>query len=299
MKVIYKMENLINGKCYIGQTNNFKKRMNAHKSDSNNPKSHSYKTPLSNAIRKYGWNNFKNTIIEEIPDGENYKFVDAREKFFIEYYNSLTTKNGYNIATGGQGCPKPKLSYEEKLQLSKIFTTKDIKDIQYRMRKGEKRNHIMKLYPQLTPSYFDNINLGLNFKNNNWNYPLHNYSQDLSKINDIKIIHQIKNDIIKGLKYKDIANKWELSPSMISLINNGKQWYEEEYTYPLCYKNQSRVHAANTWVKDVQQDLLHSQLNLKEIANKYDKSYSTIKKINSGSSHRKKNYKYPLTSNRT
>ena len=86
---------------------------------------------------------------------------------------------------------------------------------------------------------------------------------------------------------------------MISLINNGKQWYEREYNYPLKYCNNSRNHSANTWVKDVQYDLINSSLTMKEISKKYDKAYSTIKKINYGNSHRNPTYKYPLTSNRT
>lgn len=299
MKVIYMMINKINGKKYIGQTNNFQVRMNGHKSDAFNPNSHSYNYPLSNAIRKYGWENFDNRIIEEISDEEDYRYVDERERFFIQYYNSLSTQNGYNITNGGAGCPKPKLTFEQKVALSKLFTLEQVIDIQTRIQAGEKRITIMQDYPYLTNSLFDNINTGLNFGNENLTYPLYNYKKDLSKRFTQDEIHQIKNDIIQGNKYKDIAQKWDLAISMISLINNGKQWFEKEYNYPLCYCKNSRTHAANTWVKDVQQDLINSSLKMIEIAVKYNKAYSTIKKINSGASHKNPNYKYPLTSNRT
>ena len=43
---------------------------------------------------------------------------------------------------------------------------------------------------------------------------------------------------------------------------------------------------------------MESNLRTTEIAKKYQKSYSTIKKINSGSSYYNENYQYPLTSNR-
>ena len=59
--------------------------MNGHKSDATNPNSHSYDLPLSNAIRKYGWENFHNYIIEEIPEDADYDYVDEREIFFINY----------------------------------------------------------------------------------------------------------------------------------------------------------------------------------------------------------------------
>lgn len=293
------MTNKINGKKYVGQTNNFKIRMNAHKSDAFNPNSHSYNYPLSLAIRKYGWNNFNNRILEEISDNEGCKYIDDREKFFIDYYKSLSNQNGYNIALGGAGHPKKPLTFEERVALSKLFILSDIIDIQARIVAGEKSITILEDYPNLTKSMFNNINLGLNFKNDKLTYPLHNYKLDASTRFTIEEIHMIKADIIEGLKYKDICQKWDLSRGMVSLINNGKQWYEASYNYPLRYCNNSRTHAANTWVKDVQQDLIDSSLTLKEISKKYNKAYSTIKKINSGSSHKNCVYKYPLISNRT
>lgn len=293
------MTNKINGKKYVGQTNNFNKRMNGHKSDAINPNSHSYNLPLSSAIRKYGWENFDNRVIEEISDEEDFRYVNDRERFFINHYRSLSTQNGYNVALGGAGRPKQALTFEQKVGLSKLFTLEQVLDIQQRIIKGEKRANIMNDYPYLSTSMFDNINLGYNFKNESLTYPLYNYKSDISAKFSLEEIHQIKADIISGMVYKQVAEKWNLSIGMISLINNGKQWYEEEYHYPLRYCNNSRAHSANTWVKDVQQDLLKSSLSMKKIAEKYNKAYSTIKKINNGASHKNKNYKYPLTSNRT
>lgn len=300
MKVIYVMENKINQKKYIGQTNNFQKRMIGHRSDANNPKSHSYSTPLSNAIRKYGWENFNNYIIEELPDETEYSYVDEREKYFIKHFHSLTTENGYNITIGGQGCPKPTLSYEEKLLASKLFLPEEIKDIQNLLKLGTPIKNILEKYnDRLTRSFLDNINLGYNFKNDEWNYPLHSYKNEKHLQRSEEEMLAIQNDIIAGLTYSEISQKWNISNGMISLINNGSQWHNDNLQYPLCIKGSSRIHNLNTWVKDVQQDLLNSNLPMTEIAKKYNKAYSTIKKINSGNSHRDANYKYPLTSNRT
>ena len=293
------MTNKVNNKKYVGQTNNFRLRMNGHRSNAFNPKSHSYNYPLSNAIRKYGWNNFDNRIVEEISDEESYQYVDESEIFYIQYYNSLYSQNGYNITSGGAGCPKEKLTFEQKVALSRLFTLNDVIDIQTRIIAGEKKKSIIESYPNLTDSMFDNINAGLNFRNDKLSYPLHDYKQDLSTKFSLDEIHQIKKDIIEKLSYKEVSLKWDISISMISLINNGKQWYEREYNYPLKYCNNSRNHSANTWVKDVQYDLINSSLTMKEISKKYDKAYSTIKKINYGNSHRNPTYKYPLTSNRT
>lgn len=299
MKIIYKMENKVNGKKYIGQTNDFTKRMNGHKSDAYNKNSHSYTTPLSNAIRKYGWENFENSIIEEIPDEESYLYIDEREQFFIQYYNSLTKQNGYNITIDGQGCPRKDISYEERLKLSKLFKPEEIKDIQSMLKQGITMGDIRtKYYPRLTKSLLNNINSGLNFKNDDWSYPLHNYNED---IHSVKFAEQeidaIQQDIISGLNYRDIANKWNITIGFISGINNGQCWHKDNLNYPLYVKGHSKLHNM-IWVKKVQEDLMYSKLNQMEIAQKYNKSYSTIKKINSGSSHRNSEYKYPLTSNR-
>ena len=159
------MTNKVNNKKYVGQTNNFRLRMNGHRSNAFNPKSHSYNYPLSNAIRKYGWNNFDNRIVEEISDEESYQYVDEREKFYIQYYNSLYSQNGYNITSGGAGCPKEKLTFEQKVALSRLFTLNDVIDIQTRIIAGEKKKSIIESYPNLTDSMFDNINAGLNFRN--------------------------------------------------------------------------------------------------------------------------------------
>lgn len=300
MKVIYVMENKINGKKYVGQTNNFQKRMNRHKSDSNNPNSHSYNYPLACAIRKYGWNNFKNYIIEELSDDEDWSYVDEREKYFIFYYQSLITQNGYNITTGGQGCPKSeKMSYEEKITKSKVFSANEIKDIQRMLKEQVSYPDILeKYYPKLKDSFLSNINTGLNFKNDNWDYPLNKhlkkeYGRSWTEI------HLIKQDIIDGVLYKEICDKWNISIGMVANINNGRCWAEDCYSYPLSIRANSRLHNANTWVKEVQKDLMDSNLTIKEIAKKYQKSHSTIEKINIGNSHKKNKYKYPLTSNRT
>lgn len=60
MGYIYKITNKINGKNYIGQTTmNLKDRLTCHKSPSAN-------MVISKAIKKYGWNNFSNTPIEDL-----------------------------------------------------------------------------------------------------------------------------------------------------------------------------------------------------------------------------------------
>lgn len=58
------------------------------------------KRPILVAIRKYGWDNMKFEIIER---NDNWTTLDlnAREKYWIEYYETL--RNGYNVTAGGDG----------------------------------------------------------------------------------------------------------------------------------------------------------------------------------------------------
>lgn len=93
---IYKITNLINGKSYIGQSVNIKKRFNAHKSAAFNSNNKNYDFPLYKAIRKYGIENFEFEVLEECKKSE----LNDKEKWYISKYQTLG-KNGYNQDDGG------------------------------------------------------------------------------------------------------------------------------------------------------------------------------------------------------
>ena len=86
--IIYKFENIINGKVYIGQTVRPKKRYWEHCSGKED-------SLISKAIQKYGIENFKYEVLETV-DKEH---LNDREIYWIEYYNSV--ENGYNLTYGG------------------------------------------------------------------------------------------------------------------------------------------------------------------------------------------------------
>lgn len=96
MSYIYKISNKINSKVYVGKTTlTLEKRFKEHKRDSK--KESLEKRPLYNAMRKYGVDSFSIELLEEVPDD----FLNERESFWIEYYNSYA--NGYNATLGGDG----------------------------------------------------------------------------------------------------------------------------------------------------------------------------------------------------
>lgn len=86
----------------------------------------------------------------------------------------------------------------------------------------------------------------LNKKENYWiNYYNSNnreygYNQTLTEYNLVaqKISNQILNAIYKDLKedkisIKEIAEKYELHTNMITKINQGHSWFNDEYSYPI------------------------------------------------------------------
>ena len=86
---IYKIQNKLNGKIYIGQSKHIYQRWKQHKS------CQKPNAILTIAFQKYGIDNFSFEIIEEC----NQKDLDEKEKYWIKYYNSY--EDGYNLTRGG------------------------------------------------------------------------------------------------------------------------------------------------------------------------------------------------------
>lgn len=85
---IYLTENLLNGKKYVGK----------HVGKPESSKKYlGSGIHLLRALKKYGKENFKKTIIEYIEDGD----LNEREIYWIKQYK--TYENGYNMTEGGDG----------------------------------------------------------------------------------------------------------------------------------------------------------------------------------------------------
>lgn len=92
---IYCIENLINGKKYIGQSNDVYTRWSKHKSALNNDNhDNDY---LQKSWNKYGADNFKFYVLEFC----EIEKLNEREIYYIELCQSLDRSKGYNIAAGG------------------------------------------------------------------------------------------------------------------------------------------------------------------------------------------------------
>lgn len=99
---IYKIENLINNKKYIGKSINIEKRFKSHIQESFNKNKKSYNHLIHQAIRKYGVENFSFITIEECDDEK----LNEREIYWISYYDCCILDGGdkgYNMTRGGDG----------------------------------------------------------------------------------------------------------------------------------------------------------------------------------------------------
>ena len=93
---IYKIENDINGKIYVGKTlETIEERFKIHIADSK--KEQCQHRPLYRAMNKYGIEHFHISILEEC----NPKIVNDREIYWISQLD--TYHNGYNATLGGDG----------------------------------------------------------------------------------------------------------------------------------------------------------------------------------------------------
>lgn len=94
--VIYKHQNKLNGKCYIGQT-----RKSVEERFGPQGKGYSG-SKFGKAIDKYGWELFTHEILETIEadtEEELQEKLNKRERFYVSIFDSY--KNGYNADLGG------------------------------------------------------------------------------------------------------------------------------------------------------------------------------------------------------
>lgn len=94
--IIYRIQNTITGKSYVGQTKkSLTERFDRHKKAARS-KVNRY---LYDSMNKHGYENFYIEILEEVSNGID---INEREIFWISKLNTLYP-NGYNMTSGGGG----------------------------------------------------------------------------------------------------------------------------------------------------------------------------------------------------
>lgn len=156
---IYKITNLINNNCYIGQSKNIEKRWKREIADALNSNAESYNYPLSKAIRKYGLKNFSFEIIEICLQEE----LNQKEQYWIKYFNSYN--KGYNQNLGGNSVLHTcKLTPEQAQEIIDILINDEVGAVSHK-----------KLAEQygVSKDTIQAINAGRQWYNDKYTYPLH------------------------------------------------------------------------------------------------------------------------------
>lgn len=138
---VYLRTNLINGKQYVGQTNNFKIR-----NYNWNCLSFNYASKVLNQDReKYGLENWTSETLAEVETQE--EAWELEEKYIKE----LNTRepNGYNYVNGGSGSHGRILSEETKYKIAMKLKGKLIKKRWKKVYKYSLDNKLIKVYDRI------------------------------------------------------------------------------------------------------------------------------------------------------
>ena len=204
MYYIYCYTNKLNNHKYVGQTNNYERRIREHRSCAFNEKASSYNDLIHKKIREYGEENFEISLIETLYT-EDINEVNQREIYWINKLQShCSTGLGYNVSYGGG-------------------------------RRG--------------------------------------YSSILSQ----EELQALKEDIKQGIPYYELEQKYNISASFISSINNGVYFQNDKETYPLF-----KYYKSDKDYDELIDLLLNSTYSYTKIAEMLNISQSTVKKINAG-----------------
>ena len=189
---IYKIENLINNKVYIGQSENLPKRwknhLNSYKRYLKGSKNRGH-TILWKAFDKYGLNNFKFTVVANCPK----EYLNKLEVKFISIYDSYN--KGYNATIGGQcGGTMPKKVYQFDLKGNFLKEWTSV-------------SNIVKILKFSAAGIYSNIN-DKTFSSNGflWSYSKKNVKEKVIRYEEsLKRVLKIKTD----RKGKKCPNLWQ------------------------------------------------------------------------------------------
>ena len=206
---IYGIKNLINGKIYIGKTGmNFGDRWDSHRSLLNSGK---HDNPhLQRAWDKYGQNNFEFIVIEDC----NVDGLSDREKYYIKLYKDMGL--AYNIHDGG----------DEGYNLGKHLSDETKRKI------GEKNriNGLGRKASDETKLKMSESHTGMKYTpmseegKKNIQQAQQKYVEQKPKTLNVDDVIEIRRLHKDGLKYSEIARKYNVTCQCISDICNYKRW---------------------------------------------------------------------------
>ena len=136
------------------------------------------------------------------------------------------------------------------------------------------------------------INSGsiVRYRLGNIEYPIRENNCRITK----KTAFEIKKELKIGLLNKNqIANKYNVSYSVVSNINAGRSWFDEDEIYPL-KKHEGRLDFSEDIYEGIRKALADGKSD-KTIMREFNTpNIGLIHDINSGKTHKSPNYSYPI-----
>ena len=273
MYYIYCYTNKLNNHKYVGQTNNYARRIREHRSCAFNEKASSYNDLIHKKIREYGEENFEISLIETLYT-EDINEVNQREIYWINKLQShCSTGLGYNVSYGGGRRGYRSILSQEELQALK----EDIKQ-------GIPYYELEQKY-NISASFISSINNGVYFQNDKETYPLFKYYKSDKDYDEL--IDLLLNSTYS---YTKIAEMLNISQSTVKKINAGTLRHGLYPTYPI------RAKSANEQRADkIKELLLTTKLSNLQIGEMVGASEETVRRIKLGKVFKDDKLSYPLS----
>lgn len=334
-KDIYIIKNTINNMCYIGQSNDYLYRFRKHKEEAKRGDI-KYKDCLHNAMKELGIDNFYIEILEknvDNPDEKEKEYIQKLNTIYPNGYNIVSGGIRYPNLSGINHHDATIKSTEELNQIINEIknTTKSYVEIAkehnlnfttiWNISQGNSYKQKDIEYPlrisTLTKEKLDRLTYDLKYSNYSYDELgiLYNLSKDQIKainygfswrreyityplrqecfIGNEEIYNAIQKDLLSTtISFDELAKKYSCSVSTIRRINNGGTFYNEDYIYPL--RQLGKLSSEDIY--NIHKLLCDDGISINEIANKYNVTNSTIKRINSGKTKKyyDERFNYPI-----
>ena len=218
---IYKITNILNNKIYIGQTNNYRRRFNEHKSSLRRNK-HQNKC-LQEDYNKCGFNYFTFELLEQC--NTKSEAID-REDYWINYYGGINSSSIYNECdkSGHNTLYKQnqakaqlnnhKITTQGKLNISKAHKGKKLSQQQINHIKQNAKNNPNYGMKNKTHSIEsrNKMSLAKKGKYDRSSNPNFKYS--------IQFVNKLRKKVSEGYTYKQLSEIYNLKRSTISYLIN-------------------------------------------------------------------------------
>lgn len=290
---IYKI-NFPNGKIYVGLSKSIRARILEHLSK--DFKEHP-ELPISRAINQYGIQDVE--ILEDCSSLERNE-LQEKEKYWIAKLDATNPKVGYNISTGGDGSQPGWNNHQAKLSEEQLF---ELYDLLF---------HSTLTMEELGKKYgldrmsISRINTGKHYRQDGFDYPLRKVrleKYELENKHDAfygreeELYLLIEELQTSAIPIKDLQVKYGIGSSTIAAINQGKRYYNPDFSYPLRKGGSSKA-VTRIFTEEemsiIKKSLEENELSMAEIGKLVGCDRKVISAINNGERQKQINWIYPL-----